>query len=67
MSQVTEETIAAKMAPQNPAPRARRKEMNARPQATGCRIMTRVRALVVSVEAVEKDVLSMADMTLAGL
>jgi len=45
-------TTAAMIAPQKPAPSARRKAMNARPQAIGCRIMTRVSAFEVSVDAV---------------
>lgn len=46
---------AAKMEPQNPAPSAMRKAMNARPVTTGCRIMTRVNASVLSVSAVSVE------------
>ena len=54
-------------APQKPEPIARRKAMNARPVAMGWRIMTRVRALEVSIEAVVKVVWSMPSMMTAGL
>jgi len=60
-------TAAAKLAPQKPEPIARRKAMNARPVAMGWRIMTRVRALEVSIEAVVKVVWSMPSMMTAGL
>jgi len=60
-------TSAAPTAPMSPDPAARRKAMKARPHATGCRTMTRVRALVVSVDAVLKSVLSAPSMILAGL
>jgi len=66
-SHVRAATMEANKAPQTPAPRARRKAMNASPQATGCRIITRVRAFVVSVLAVLKLVLSMVDITSTGL
>jgi len=60
-------TAAAKTAPQKPEPTARRKAMNARPVAMGWRIMTRVRALEVSIEAELKVVWSMPSMMTAGL
>jgi len=58
---------AAKIAPQKPEPSASRNAMNATPVAIGCRIITRVRPLVVSVEAEPKSVLSNDSMTSAGL
>lgn len=61
------DTNEANRAPKTPAPSARRKAMKERPQAMGCRIMTRVRALVVSVEAVLNVVPSIWEMMLAGL
>jgi len=60
-------TEAAKIAPQKPEPMARRKAIKVKPQAMGWRIMTRVRAFEVSIEAVVKVVWSMASMIAAGL
>lgn len=56
MTKVTPATSAARSAPKKPEPRARRKAMNARPVAMGWRIMTRVSAFEVSVEALLKVV-----------
>lgn len=67
MIHVTAATIDAINAPMTPAPRARRNAMNARPQAMGWRIMTRVRAFDVSVDAALKVVWSICDMIAAGL
>jgi hypothetical protein len=53
--QVTEETSDARNVPNMPEPRARRNAINAKPQAIGCRIMTRVSLFVVSSEAVLKE------------
>lgn len=61
------ETRAARKEPMIPAPRARRNEINITPQATGWRTMTRVKALDVSSEAVEKLLDSIWDMMEAGL
>lgn len=58
---------AAKSAPQTPDPTERRNEMKARPVTIGCRIITRVSALVVSTEARLKSVLSILSITTAGL
>jgi len=66
MIHATAATTEANMAPMKPDPRARRKAMNATPQAIGWRIMTRVRPLAVSPETVEKPVPSMEDMMAAG-
>jgi len=66
-TQATSAVAAANMAPQKPAPRARRKAMNARTQATGWRTMTRVSALVVFLDAVLKSVWSISAMISAGL
>ena len=67
MMKVRVATMAARRAPKNPEPRARRKAMNARPVAMGWRIMTRVRAFAVSADAVEKVVPSTWAMIKAGL
>lgn len=61
------ETSEARKEPMKPAPKARRNDMNIMPQATGWRIITRVRPLVVSSAAVEKSVLSTWEMMWAGL
>jgi len=66
-SHATAATNEAKMAPKKPAPSARRKAMKARAQATGCRIMARVRAFVESVADLSKVVWSMPLMISAGL
>jgi len=66
-AQVKAETREARSAPQMPEPRARRKAMNARPQTMGWRTITRVRALVVSVWALLKVVLSALATSRAGL
>jgi len=67
MTNVMAERKDARIEPSIPLPRQMKKAMNARPQAIGCRTMTRVRSLVESVEALEKLVLSIPEMTLAGL
>ena len=51
MMKVIAETNDANNAPKTPAPSARRKAMKANPHAIGWRIMTRVRALDVSIDA----------------
>lgn len=61
------ETREAKMAPMKPLPRARRKAMNERAQATGWRTMTRVRPSEVFSDAEPKSVDSIRVMMLAGL
>ena len=65
--QATAATSDAKSAPMTPEPRARRKAMNARANATGCKIMTRVSASDVFSDAVLKSVLSISAMICAGL
>jgi len=67
MIHVTAANRDASKDPQTPAPSARRKAINAKPQAMGWRIMTRVRALVVSIDALLKSVLSILSMMTAGL
>jgi len=66
-AQVTAETRDARRAPQTPAPTARRNAIKARPVTIGWRIITRVRALVESSEAVLKEVWSIPAMIAAGL
>lgn len=63
----TKDTRDARNDPMKPAPRASRNAMNITPQATGCRIITRVSPLDVSSEAVLKSVDSMWDIIDAGL
>jgi len=63
----TAESRAAERAPMTPLPAARTNAMKASPHATGCRTITRVSALEVSVDAVLKSVLSMPSMISAGL
>ncbi len=63
---VTPATIDASSEPRKPEPRASKKAMNARPQAIGCRIMTRVRASAVSPDAALKPVPSIWAMMAAG-
>jgi len=67
MSQAMSAMADAATAPQKPEPTARRKAMKLTPQAMGWRIMTRVSALEVSVDARLKSVLSMEAITAAGL
>lgn len=62
----TAATMDARSEPRNPEPRASRKAMKARAQATGCRTMTLVSAFAVSPEAVLKPVPSMTAMIEAG-
>lgn len=57
----------AKRAPMKPLPRARRKAMKERAQATGWRTMTRVRPSDVFSEAEPKSVFSIRVIMLAGL
>jgi len=66
MMNVTAETNDARREPMKPEPIARRKAMKARPHAIGWRIMTFVRELAVSPEAVLKPVPSIWAMIDAG-
>lgn len=67
MMNETPDTRAARKEPMIPAPSARRNAINITPHAMGWRIITRVRALVVSSLAVLKSVDSIWDMMAAGL
>jgi len=66
MIQATPATMAERSEPKTPAPRARRKAMNASPHAIGCKIMTRVSPSALP-EAVRSNLLpSIAAMIAAG-
>jgi len=66
MIQATAETNAESKAPKKPAPSARKKAMNARTQAMGCRIIAWVRPSAVLDDATLKDVPSISAMMEAG-